>query len=138
MGKQILVAIILSLITCPSWAASWVQVATDSSGSIFYIDKTSIQKNGGLVTYWMKVLQKNTHKIPSENTYIRGSKVWYLLKRTSQQCSNNVVAYPVEQTIYYGLQGQVLSSNESFYSPSEPAPGTVGEIIHNVLCNPDQ
>ena len=133
--KKIMIIFAMALLTLPATAADWMQVATDTNGSIIYLDRASVAANRGTVQYWLKVLLKNQNNVPSATRYYKGSRVWYMLYKTEEDCSGRSTLFPMEETILYGTKGQVLhTSGPTPALPTSPVPDTVGEAIHNAVC----
>ena len=59
MNKRILaLAFSLFIVTMPIYAANWVLVGISDSGNEFFVDKSSLQRDGDSVTYWVKTNRK--------------------------------------------------------------------------------
>jgi hypothetical protein len=134
--KKLVMILAIAMLALPAGAADWRQVATDTNGSIIYLDRSSIAANRGIVQYWLKVLLKNQNNLASANRYYKGTRVWYMLYKTEEDCNGTSTLFPMEETILYGTKGQVLHSTGPIPAmPASPAPDTVGEAIHNAVCN---
>lgn len=132
-------ALVLALwLACaPAWAARWVEVVTDAStGTIFYLDVDSLYLNNeGDVNYWIKTVFKNLKNIPGQTIMWGGQKVWYGMALKGENCTTGEVL-GAAQAALYGMQGQILASNQSLMPRPRamPIPDSVGEELHETVC----
>ena len=54
-SKVLAFAFSFCMVTLPTYAANWVYVGENTSGNIYFIDKSSLQKDRNSVTFWYKV-----------------------------------------------------------------------------------
>jgi len=52
--KLCALAFSLYMFTLPTYAANWVSVTVSSIGDEFFVDKSSLQRDGDSVTFWAK------------------------------------------------------------------------------------
>jgi len=59
MSKKILaLAFSLFIVTMPTYAANWISVGIGARGDEFFVDKSSLQRDGDSVTYWYRTNYK--------------------------------------------------------------------------------
>jgi len=55
MNRKIFaLAFSLCMVTMQTYAANWVLVSTNNLGHVFFVDKSSLQRDGASVTFWTK------------------------------------------------------------------------------------
>lgn len=126
--KIFLVLLLMSITISPANASDWIYATESSDGEIHYIDRSSlIVYPNKYIKYWKKVLYKK----PMQRAK---GKVWYSLFEEAEDCTVNK-NYSAYQEIDYGLDGKVLYSIQNqFVEPATPAPDTVGDASHNLVC----
>jgi len=59
MNKKYLAgAFFLCTVTLPSYAANWVLISINLDGDTFFVDKSSLQRDGDSVTFWRRTNYK--------------------------------------------------------------------------------
>jgi hypothetical protein len=117
------------------WAANWAEIVVDANGTIWYLEVDSLyETTSNNILYWVKMVHKNVHNTPGQTFRVNGEKVWYSKVLYGENCSNGL-SYAAYQSINYGLQNQILSTNSNNYPMvSRPTPESTGEVIHKVVC----
>ena len=61
--KLLALAVSLCMVTLPSYGANWVYVEQSVNGDVFYIDKSSLQRDGDSVTFWTRINNKERTRL---------------------------------------------------------------------------
>jgi hypothetical protein len=56
--RCITLAFLLCMVSLPTYAANWIHLGENTDGSIFFIDRSSLQRDGDTATFWMRVNYK--------------------------------------------------------------------------------
>ncbi len=118
------------------YAARWMTAATDTNGSIRYVDMDSLYKAAdGTIGYWSKVVWKNERQISGETFKVKGKHIWYTKGLSFENCDSNLTSETWTQYTNYGLKNDVVTSGSSSWSGMiQPTPESVGEGVHKFVC----
>lgn len=107
---------VLGLMCClsvatPAIAATWVRVASDNLGAVYYIDSESIRRTGDIVRYWLRVDYSNDATIAWRETksyYKADCAAWTLLEL--QQTNYDARGFVVGSQAWsdYGAMRQII------------------------------
>lgn len=121
MKKIFLIAAALSF-TQFVFAADWVEITHKS-----YLDFSSIKTGEyGYIYAWQKILNQG------DFTPINGKKVHFLMAYTAYDCGNDKSKN--QALVVYGLDGEVIKSNDYGGSWSYIIPETSGEAFYKIIC----
>ena len=125
MKKALLFGVSLALTASPAAAAYWQLLGSTDTGSIFYIDAATIQNDGNIVTYWIKIAARN-----DRTKDFREAK-----QQVSINCSERTIT-TIDST-FYAPSGRVLESDTVplILRKAEPiAPDTIAETELTYVC----
>lgn len=123
--KKLLCLSLAALVSTSSIAADWVYIGTNTTGGKFYIDASSIDRNGPYIKFWNKILFKKTEN--SNPTDLKESKTLYEISCSSKRIhSISHVFIPVNDEL------ELLDTVSSWqYIP----PDTISEVMMHKLCS---
>lgn len=128
--NKALIIFSLSLLPFMANAQTWIKV-TETPEIELYIDKSSIKKNGSIVTYWTMHNKKMATLLaePSSNSYSAKFKV-------AQNCETEEfrIMYFVSYEKFMG-EGKVLESQTFDRKPEPNIPGSINYTIMKYVCN---
>mgnify|MGYP006920610532 CR=1 FL=1 len=117
-------------------AARWFEYSGDTNGSLYYIDLDSLyQSTQNNIMYWLKIVHKNRRNIPGQTKMYQGKRVWYSKHLYGEDCTGGMASTPF-QTVYYGLQDQILYTHtDNYVSYERPVSESIGEGMHSFICD---
>lgn len=125
MKRISLFGAMLALAVYPAMAANWQVLDTDSVHSIHYIDAATLERDGNVVTFWVKIDASK-----DKTRHFRAAKV-----RQSIDCSRKTLTF-ISQTLYAG-DGHILHSQTTLpdLRLAEPIiPESIGEATFEYVC----
>jgi hypothetical protein len=117
MCNRLILAAMLAASAGPAWAANWVLVGKNSSGSVYEIDQQSVVREGPMVTLWLRVRYGPSNPPGESDGYTARRRV---------NCDDH--SYQDLQTDYM-KDGKVLRSS----GEEEGRPGKAGTIADDVV-----
>ena len=114
----------LAMAATPAFAVNWVDVSSDSTGTIYYYDADTIQRSGNQVTAW----EKGDHS-RDKTVKQREKKVRY-----RYDCAEKTSTL-LQLTKYYP-DGKIEMVTWKTYEqePQAIVPGTIGELQFEAVC----
>lgn len=94
-----------------------------------YIDLTTVQRNGHIVSVWAKELN------PGNWHLINNKKIWYAIVKYNADCDNRKLK--IMSLTSYDTKGNLLENfdNSTYGNWDDVIPDTVGEIKYNYFCS---
>jgi hypothetical protein len=122
--KKILALVILLSITAPVFATDWKVIFEKK-----YLDISSIERKGDIITFWTKFLRKDSKELaPGLN-----KPYWYILHHWNMDCANKKER--IDTLAIYGLKGELIYSDD--YTPewNTIIPDTYADGFYNIFCS---
>jgi hypothetical protein len=108
----------------PAFATTWIRVASDRLGAVYYVDADSIRRTGNIVRYWLRVDYTNDRTIAWRET-----KSFYKVDCESW-------THALIQSTRYDAQGSVVGTDtfSEYAAMSQMIPETTGEAAAEYAC----
>lgn len=127
MKTGILFAALLSLSGTSAFASSWHNFySANTDDAEYFFDADSVVKAGGVVTVWVKTVQKNS---PESD----GS--WSIALNWRINCQKRTITILSSST--YDSAGKFIKSNSNVSSETQITPDSVGEGVQKAACMAD-
>jgi hypothetical protein len=118
--------LLLFLVPCLAWGQNWQFVTKNADGISFYVDRSSIRRNGHLVRFWELV------------DFVPGDSSQGSIRSLSEiDCRENRTK-SLDTTAFSGqmASGRILSREDDRTSRWDPIPpGTAVEITMRFVCD---
>lgn len=123
-----LILIFIFILPTPSFAQNWEKFS-ETPEIAFYIDQSSIKRNGSTVTYWTMHNKKLAALVSDSNTYSTKYRV-------TQYCDTeeSKITYYASYEKSMG-EGKVIESQNWDGKPTPNVPGSIGYIVMKYVCN---
>ncbi len=124
--KKAILALVLVAVSSGAWAQQWVEVSANESGTVFYVDPTTIKKNGNLRRYW------TVHNLA------KADKDGDLSYRSLAEVDCKEERIRDLQADYFRAPMASGQRSGGLSSPNEwryVAPGTSGESVMKFVCS---
>ena len=121
--KKLLALFILLSITTPVFAAEWREIFEKK-----YIDISSIERKGDIITFWTKFLRKD----PKELVPVLNKPYWYMIDRWNIDCVNKKER--IDVVTVYDLKGDLIYSDEFNAEWGTIIPDTYAEGFYSLFC----
>lgn len=129
MRSKITTLIFGSILACNAQAATWYGFAgAGTDKAAYFFDKDTVVKESGSVTIWIKYV-KEENSPDKDGSYATSLKFRYDCKRRTSQALI-AVTYDKDHNHL-----KTFSSNPP-PSPDEIIPGSVGESMWKIVCDP--
>lgn len=129
MSKRLLILVCM-LASSNAWSADWFQILKNSPYKI-YVDAESISYEKGIASLWSKVVYKKMQLVDSKTSY---NTVVTLYKFN---CAEKTMVNIQDTFMSNGvlIEENVKRNRDVVYSYW--LPGSVGESLGNIACNPE-
>lgn len=116
--------IILYLLSACCYASLWVEIFPKN-----YVDLSTVQYNGRIVSVWAKELNPGNWK------QINNKKVWYTIIKYDADCFYRKMK--IVNLTSYDLKGNLIDNIDAsvFGTWDNVVPDTVGEMKYNYFCS---
>lgn len=121
--KKVLALLLVLLFTSPVFAAEWREIFEKK-----YIDMSSIERSGDVITFWTKFLRKDAKEVFP----INNKPYWYTISRWNIDCANKKERINV--ITVYDLKGDLMYSDEYNSEWNTIIPDTYADGFYRLFC----
>lgn len=121
--KKILILFLLLGFVSPVFAAEWREIFEKK-----YIDISSIERSGDIITFWTKFLRKDAKEV----FQINNKPYWYTISRWNIDCANKKERINVITA--YDLKGDLMYSDEYNSEWNTIIPDTYADGFYRLFC----
>lgn len=121
--KKVLILFLLLGFVSPVFAAEWREIFEKK-----YIDISSIERNGDIITFWVKFLRKDSREVLP----VLNKPYWYTIDRWNIDCLNKKERIDVMTA--YGLKGDLIYSDEYNAEWNSIVPDTYSDLFYRLFC----
>jgi hypothetical protein len=121
--KKILILLFLLVSASPVFAAEWREIFEKK-----YIDMSSIERSGDVITFWTKFLRKDAKEVFP----INNKPYWYTISRWNIDCANKKARINV--ITVYDLKGDLMYSDEYNSEWNTIIPDTYADGFYRLFC----
>jgi len=121
--KKVLALLLVLLFASPVFAAEWREIFEKK-----YIDMSSIERSGDVITFWTKFLRKDAKEVFP----INNKPYWYTISRWNIDCANKKERINV--ITVYDLKGDLMYSDEYNSEWNTIIPDTYADGFYRLFC----
>ena len=121
--KKVLALFLVLLFTAPVLAAEWKEIFEKK-----YIDISSIERSGDIITFWTKFLRKDAKEVFP----INNKPYWFTINRWNIDCLNKKVRIDVMTA--YDLKGDLMYSDEYNAEWDTIIPDSYSDLFYRLFC----
>lgn len=122
--KKILILFAVLLFAAPVFATDWKEIFEKK-----YLDISSIERKGDIITFWTKFLRKDAKEVFP----INNKPYWFTINHWNIDCLNKKVRIDVMTA--YDLKGDLMYSDEYNAEWDTIIPDTYADGFYNMFCS---